>query len=98
MKHTPGTWTVRANGDAPEVDGYVIETEDGLQVALVMMDEADREMNFANANLVGAAPELLAALEAVTSMHCTADGFYRDRINAMARAHAAIAQAKGGAA
>lgn len=59
-KHTPGLWTFRFR--AP---GTVVETADsGEGIALVASTPEHGDMH-ANARLIAASPELLAALEAV---------------------------------
>lgn len=85
-KHTPGPWDV-------EHDTEIIAAE-GQRIA-----EADtRSINFvngeatANAHLIAAAPDLLAALEAVQI-----DGTVRCGCRGCVLARAAIKKARGGA-
>jgi len=60
-KHTPGPWTVVADG--PWVCG-----KDGFTVALVQTSAPASETLKANARLIAAAPELLAAARAVVEI------------------------------
>ena len=113
MTHTPGPWKYHlGRGAKPR---FHIQTEGGYQIAsttelttrLTAKQAIDFEENHqreANARLIAAAPDLLAALEeCVTDANCTAittcDVAYMIRrfkaINEIARA--AIAKAKGGA-
>lgn len=81
-KHTPGPWETRAGGrDA-------VFTAAGSRIALVMprFEDEHRESaeDFANARLIAAAPDLLAALEEL---------MYARTEKAEAMANAAIAKA-----
>lgn len=97
-KHTPGPWKVEAHKHIEYGDtkycSHAIKTDDsaGFQIATVMEDfECDAE---ANARLIAAAPELLEACEALSSIEHieqTSTGPLRD---ALLKARAAIAKAK----
>lgn len=73
MKHTPGPWkigrfiSVKGSPTALPFGAIPIESEDvdGIQVCLIECDNpaAACEMEFADARLIAAAPELLAALK-----------------------------------
>ena len=94
--HTPGPWDVEPKGSRHFVDGA-----DGLTVAY--LDRAgvrERVEIEANARLIASAPELLEALERISTAY---DETLRHPIavpllNAIYGARAAIAKAKGGAA
>ncbi|TIN82219.1 hypothetical protein [Mesorhizobium sp.] len=66
--HTPGLWIAIESHDKRE-DGYIREataTEDGRHVAVAQVTRAARPFSEyrANARLIAAAPEMLAALKA----------------------------------
>jgi hypothetical protein len=87
-KHTPGPWTVYEAGfSVADAWGHVLSTD----VEGRMPEEAA-----ANARLIAAAPELLAALEALLSVY---QGFapWEGEVERQAeiKARAAIAKARG---
>ena len=84
QKHTPGPWRVNAPASVVSIDG--------LHVCDVNGYGATDERKQADASLISAAPDLLAALEELL-----ADKYLSDPINAdrMANARAAILKAKG---
>lgn len=87
-KHTPGPWAVIADGPT-----RVVATDTSRPWRIAVVDspsDADPDVD-ANARLIAAAPELLAALEEVTST-CLDAGFHGSDL---ARSRAAIAKAKG---
>lgn len=96
-KHTPGPWIARqeySNRWRIEVprDGYVPRSVALVSTTILEMGGSDKNTG-ANAHLIAAAPELLAALEGLLSLDR-----YADAINIkMARkiARTAIAKAKG---
>ena len=57
-QHTPGPWSVY-HSDTPEFSGHVIHCGGPARLALVPLDSVSAE---ANASLIAAAPDLLAAL------------------------------------
>jgi hypothetical protein len=80
QKHTPGPWTA--------VDGYGIDSPSGMVVRLEVAEAslmAYVEVSDADASLIAAAPDLLAALENAV----------RGGPNYHAEARAAIAKARG---
>jgi hypothetical protein len=85
QKHTPGPWHV---GLKP---GPIVYSEHGEQVANLFEPLIDEKENKANARLIAAAPDLLAALKELC-----ADKYLADPINAgrMKNARAAIAKAE----
>lgn len=90
QKHTPGPWTYRAYSTHPH---HIIEAEDREGVAYTMDHEADSK---ANATLIAAAPDLLAALERLLNAEALVDDEYYAEIEAAEeQARAAIAKAKG---
>ena len=82
-QHTPGPWTIAMGPHRIEV-----HTTPARAYAFSRSDEA-------NARLIAAAPDLLAALEELCEDKYLADPINADR---MRSARAAIAKAKGGAA
>ena len=98
-QHTPGPWDVEPKGSRHFVDGA-----DGLTVAY--LDRAgvrERAEIEANALLIAAAPELLAALEDMTDRYARAMkdsgvSHYPEAMVEIRSARAAIAKATGGAA
>ncbi len=100
--HTPGPWYIDA--DEPEAKGIPITNGAGFIADVGTLGPSDDE-DRANARLVAAAPDLLAALEEVTTELFWMDHGPRDSDRkAFARrveelrglARAAIAKAKGG--
>ena len=89
-KHTPGPWTVRDHG------GYIeVETPDEPTVAhfgSLSFDGADHDWALANARLIAAAPELLAALKAMADR---AEWYGDEDADSLCGARAAIAKAEG---
>lgn len=65
MTHTPGPWPI--SGDRYDkritIGEGLVEGPHGYEVAEVYSDDCPRELALANAHLIAAAPELLAALE-----------------------------------
>lgn len=65
MSFTPGTWTLHGEGSMRVCDGRH-DTEQGCQtLAEAEFLNMDRKVAEANARLIAAAPELLAALKDV---------------------------------
>lgn len=65
MKHTPGPWRI---GTAPPNGEQAIGTIRGMMVAVATTGVGMEEETLANASLIAAAPELLEALQDVTTM------------------------------
>jgi hypothetical protein len=66
VQPTPGPWfasPLRTQGANPKMDGCDIGAENGANVAIVLHQAGDREPSetIANANLIAAVPDLLAA-------------------------------------
>lgn len=88
MAHTPGPWIVEPHD--PSARGHWFHDSDGEFVGLVVKrDEGGPEMEMANANLVAAAPDLLAALK-TAQLWLDVDGRFD-----MQGINAAIAKAEG---
>lgn len=90
-KHTPGPWCVR---DLPTAQRYIGPSNDGgaSSVALVLARvNLPDEQIAADAKLVAAAPELLAALNRLMGGTTT----MQDAADANKQARAAIAKAEG---
>ena len=83
VTHTPGPWTIQW----PKFDAKIV-SPDGRSLAVVMFNARDEDE--ANARLLAAAPELLAALKAMrANLAATID------IVECLAADAAIAKAEG---
>lgn len=92
-QHTPGPWRVRGKTFNLQIAivGPSGELSDSIAYAWGQNDEAE-----ANARLIAAAPELLEALEsAVGAMQVLG---HPPKYGALAKAQAALAKARGGAA
>ena len=89
-KHTQGPWAIHSQGA-----GFEVESGHGDIVAQAQQVYGDRrhEVRRANAKLIAAAPELLAALEAITDLYDTDEGCRS--LPEYKAARAAIAKAKG---
>lgn len=94
--HTRGPWAIDGAVSAMNLD--VIYGSGRIAMMECENDEISDEELLANARLIAAAPELLAALETLavqadedTPSHCRTDHF----ANALAEALAAIAKARG---
>jgi hypothetical protein len=90
-KRTPGPWKAEIDEQVPERGAVYVEGPQGwLNQAVADCGFNDVETDEANARLIAAAPELLAALQMVMSLY--GDGFAAD-----AQAYARAALAKAGA-
>jgi hypothetical protein len=83
-KHTPGPWAVGSHRSIQSSSGTICETYSHMGV-----DEAD-----ANERLIAAAPELLAALNAIVFQVCQGKVLERDACIIQARAAIAKAEAQ----
>lgn len=96
-QHTPGPWNV--GDDSPnDYEGPMIDTRDRA-VAVITIDHETESTpeDRANARLIAAAPELLAALQRLTRAMDDYDGDIPADINSPHhQALAAIAKATGG--
>lgn len=94
-KHTPGPWqSTKCKAVVKSADYWAIIEEGDESAAWAIAEiDCDREAAEANAKLIAAAPELLAACEAAFSDY-QSDTFQQPT-EALLRA--AIAKAKGGA-
>ena len=87
MGHTPGPWY--ANQDCIEIDG----PEGPRDVTLAVVLQADNAA--ADARLIAAAPELLAALKRLLPLWEESIGWEEDYMDMADDARAAIAKAEG---
>lgn len=71
QRHTKGTWTYQYTGDGKRIiiGKGLVEGPNGYDVAEVYSDDCPRDEAEANARLISAAPDLLAALEAILLQH-----------------------------
>ena len=90
--HTPGPWRVDPDErDGMEYNNHVI-TESGDRICFMAHAGHDRQAEFdANARLIAAAPDLLAALQECLREH----GGYTIKGECERRARAALALAEG---
>lgn len=84
VKHTPGTWQV-----SHQREDLILVGTDAQNVAEMIHDAVDLDEIEANARLISAAPELLAALKGF--LHADPDVFADE----LAAARAAIAKVQG---
>ena len=93
-KHTPGPW----NAIAGKL-GFFINRVNQQSIAVTCIDSwQTEEEHEANARLIAAAPELLAALQAFVEQATKVSGFpqaYEPYVGALVVARAAIARAAG---
>jgi hypothetical protein len=96
-EHTKGPWEVEA--DSLRGNSYVaISGDEWIELATVvvrMKDGKESEEGLANARLIAAAPQLLAALEFI-ELSCRMGGMPDGWELPMLKVRAAIAKAKGG--
>ena len=95
--HTPGPWSV-----GTYKEHHAVTLSDGrICCTTGYIGASDEDESVANAHLISAAPQLLAAIEALFDADMEhvlmVDGKY-DQIDAIAMGHAAIAKATGAAA
>ncbi len=88
--HTPGPWTVRGNSIVAD------ETDDRLEMR-VRIHSGNRDDIKANARLIAAAPDLLAALRTLLDIPSGQYSECGEYEPAAAAARAAIARATGAA-
>jgi hypothetical protein len=103
-KHTPGPWTV--NYDPVEISKRIICIDAEDDPSLAQIHACDRgagevlvEQDWANARLIASAPELLEALEAITTaieLSPVPEAWGDALVSAVQQARAAIAKARGG--
>ena len=93
-EHTPGSWSI-GYGHA---DYLVVEAGINEEIAAIELEEHGAEPTpeqLANANLLAAAPDLLAACEAVAAAMALEDYLSPEEGAATRLCHIAIAKAKG---
>ena len=89
VSHTPGPWACTYTSN--HAHDYRITRANGLKLPLVVIANDHSEQR-ANARLIGAAPDLLEALQnALEVIENEGDAFWTDVAD---KAHAAIAKAK----
>lgn len=104
MSHTSGPWYVEGVGGIQMDgfrDGYYITSADVRKVASTYpYGSKDRKQRWADATLIAAAPDLLAACERLAAFDCC-DGYelnlddYRALWDVLNEARDAVAKAKG---
>jgi hypothetical protein len=92
MKHTPGPWSL-----SEKYHSVNVRAVDGPYVADCNASAAiGWETKQANAHLISAAPDMLAALKTLDSIERGMQGWHEDaKAEAWAKARAAIAKAEG---
>lgn len=96
MKHTPGPWKLCARGDYSDFDGdSAVITGDGDTRRLAVVHHDDTAEHQANAQLIAAAPELLASLKAVMSFWINVESGDEMPAEIFDAATTAIAKAEG---
>jgi hypothetical protein len=97
-KHTPGPWTVDWSDDGPLIyTGDLLIASVSGSTEHIEVPGLDEQTTEANASLMAAAPDLLAALERVLE-HGEPLNLYHERsedAEVVNQARAAIAKAKG---
>ena len=89
-KHTPGPWRIQSEYDGTiPIDGWSERAEEWVEICRVSLDMLDTKERAANAALISACPDLLAALEGLMRL-----GLQEDYAVVIA-ARAAIARATG---
>ncbi len=91
-QHTPGPWV------ATGFEGIVVNASDGLTLALAPGQPGNLPQMKANAALIAAAPDMLAALEAIMGESSRDDDDHDVIATIQGICRAIIAKAKGGAA
>ena len=101
--HTPGPWPMTCSGDGKRIviGAGLVEGPNGYEVAEVYSDDCPRALAEANARLIAAAPDMLAALKAV-AVAASSESRAVDVISFLIAlkglalmVHAAIAKAEG---
>lgn len=92
-KHTPGPWKVGEENEFEAYEFVSITTESGVQIGDVSSDGCVDDETHANARLIAAAPDMLAALKQIESeMRAGLGSSYGETREAVRRA---IAKAEG---
>lgn len=95
-RHTPGPWIYSAKLSGSENHrGFGIRSTDGWALADVQPADEDGATGEANARLIAAAPDLLAALKAMIRMPLMTDTTYNHCRSIFCQAHKSIAKAEG---
>ena len=92
--HTPGPWPcIRLeNENGPYATNYIAHIDCGVCMVWAPVGNSERE---ANARLIAAAPDLLAALELMVKEHRKQFGLDGAWDSCLLKAEAALAKAKG---
>lgn len=88
MSHTPGPWVAEMEHGCKDIGPFVRGLIYSVCVTVGIGEDADR----ANARLIAAAPDLLAALRRILSVPKRADGDTTEWDTACAKGWAAIAK------
>lgn len=90
MTHTPGPWTTEPDVDWPQDDLAIVAPCGQRQIAILTGNTEDTK---ADASLIAAAPDLLAALRAIVRQ--SNQGVVLERDACVKQARDAIASAEG---
>ena len=91
-KHTPGPWTFYASLPSTEPNWHIVTNSSRMRVLANVHIEPGNATDHANARLIAAAPELLAALQELLS---EMGEFHNPNTEGWNMARAAIAKAEG---
>ena len=91
-RHTLGPWRARKPNSPYALGNWIVEHADLLIARLFGPNDAENE---ANARLVAASPDMLAALEGIRKALHSPNNSLRDRAEAWDNLDAAIAKARG---
>lgn len=71
-QHTPGPWPITSTGDGKRyvIGEGLVDGPSGYEVAEVYSDDCDPGEALANANVISAAPEMLAGLDHYADRMC----------------------------
>ncbi len=64
--HTPGPWRFYQDGPSVEPNWHIVTNDDRMRLLANIYIEPGNRMDLANAHLIAAAPDLLAALKRLT--------------------------------
>ena len=96
-KHTPGPWVEDGQTGSVWQGPGPVDRKNGLRIAVVDISTDRAEEDRANARLIAAAPELLAACKVLVDARMGPMGLSRNHLaRGMDLALAAIAKATGG--
>jgi hypothetical protein len=96
-RHTPGPWIFYADLPSTDPNWHIVTTKNKMRVLANVHIEPGNEMDLANARLIAAAPDLLAAAKVLADKMERFIGQGGENDAAVIDMRRAIAAAKGGA-